>query len=168
MLIPPRDTPTPTTQIAAVIGDPVSHSLSPRLHNAGFNALGLDWTYIACRVPDGKGEEAVTDMRAKGFRGLSVTMPHKAAAARAVDEVSPTAAKLGVVNCVRREGDRLGRVLHAPAAVAPARGWRSAGHVCRARSTRRHQVQQANQRQDRQLSNSCTRRAASRPGEGTY
>ena len=106
MLIPPTDTPTPTTQIAAVIGDPVSHSLSPRLHNAGFNALGLDWTYIACRVPDGKGEEAVTDMRAKGFRGLSVTMPHKAAAARAVDELSPTAAKLGVVNCVRREGDR--------------------------------------------------------------
>ena len=58
-------------------------------------------------MPDGKGEEAVTDMRAKGFRGLSVTMPHKAAAARAVDELSPTAAKLGVVNCVRREGDRL-------------------------------------------------------------
>ena len=107
MLIPPRDTPTPTTQIAAVIGDPVSHSLSPRLHNARFDALGLDWIYIACRVPDGQGEEAVADMRAKGFQGLSVTMPHKAAAARAVDELSPTAAKLGVVNCVRREGDRL-------------------------------------------------------------
>ena len=74
MLIPPTDTPTPTTQIAAVIGDPVSHSLSPRLHNAGFNALGLDWTYIACRVPDGKGEEAVADMfgTTKGFVASAV------------------------------------------------------------------------------------------------
>ena len=107
MLIPPQDTPTPTTQIAAVIGDPVSHSLSPRLHNAGFNALGLDWLYVACHVPEGRGEEAVHDMRVKDFQGLSVTMPHKAAAARAVDQLSPAAVKLGVVNCIRREGDDL-------------------------------------------------------------
>ena len=107
MLIPPQNTPTSTTRIAAVIGDPVGHSLSPRLHNAGFEALGLDWMYVACHVPHGRGAEAVEDMRRKGFDGLSVTMPHKAAVAAAVDDLSPTAAKLGVVNCVRREGDRL-------------------------------------------------------------
>ncbi|MDP7066523.1 MAG: shikimate dehydrogenase [Acidimicrobiales bacterium] len=107
MLIPPQNTRTPTTRIAAVIGDPVGHSLSPRLHNAGFEALGLDWMYVACHVPDGQGAEAVEDMRRKGFDGLSVTMPHKAAVAEAVDDLSATAAKLGVVNCVRREGDRL-------------------------------------------------------------
>ena len=90
-----------------MIGDPVSHSLSPRLHNAAFTALGLDWLYVACHVPEGHGAEAVEEMRSLGFKGLSVTMPHKAAVASAVDALSATAAKLGVVNCVRVEDDRL-------------------------------------------------------------
>jgi len=103
----PDNLPSPDTRVAAVIGDPVSHSLSPRLHNAAFTALGLDWLYVACHVPEGHGAEAVEEMRSLGFKGLSVTMPHKAAVASAVDALSATAAKLGVVNCVRVEDDRL-------------------------------------------------------------
>lgn len=107
VLVLPDNLPSPDTRVAAVIGDPVSHSLSPRLHNAAFAALGLDWMYVACHVPEGRGAEAVEDMRSLGFRGLSVTMPHKAAVASAVDALSATAAKLGVVNCVRVEDDQL-------------------------------------------------------------
>ena len=103
----PDNLPSPDPRVAAVIGDPVSHSLSPRLHNAAFTALGLDWLYVACHVPEGHGAEAVEEMRSLGFKGLSVTMPHKAAVASAVDALSATAAKLGVVNCVRVEDDRL-------------------------------------------------------------
>ena len=107
VLVLPENIPGPDTRIAAVIGDPVSHSLSPRLHNAAFAALELDWMYVACHVPEGYGADAVEDMRTLGFKGLSVTMPHKAAVASAVDGLSATAAKLGVVNCVRVEDEQL-------------------------------------------------------------
>jgi len=102
-----NDMPTAITRIAAVIGDPVRHSLSPRLHNAGFAALGLDWFYVACPVAKGQAAQAIEAMRTLGIEGLSVTMPHKKSVAVAVDDLSPTAAKLGAVNCVRRDGDWL-------------------------------------------------------------
>ena len=81
-----------------VIGDPVRHTLSPALHNAAFAHLGLDWTYVAFEVPAGRGGDAVTAMRVLGVEGLSVTMPHKDAAAAACDELSPAAELLGAVN----------------------------------------------------------------------
>ena len=107
VLVIPENTGDLGTSVAAVIGDPISHSLSPRLHNAAFAALGLDWVYVACRVPKGQGAQAIEDMRALGLKGLPVTMPHKAEAALAVDTLSDTAKKLGVINCVRVEDERL-------------------------------------------------------------
>ncbi|WP_419841658.1 shikimate dehydrogenase [Candidatus Poriferisodalis sp.] len=95
------------TRVAGVIGYPVRHSLSPALHNAAFAALGLDWVYAAFEVPAGAGGDAVAAMRALGIEGLSVTMPHKDAAAAACDELSATAMLLGAVNCIRRDGSRL-------------------------------------------------------------
>ncbi len=65
-----------STRLAGVIGDPVRHSLSPAIHNAGFAALGLDWVYVALPVPAGGGAAAVDAMRTLGIDGLSVTMPH--------------------------------------------------------------------------------------------
>lgn len=94
--------------MAAVIGDPVTHSLSPAIHNAGFVATGLDWTYVALAVPAGLGEAAVEAMRVLGIAAMSVTMPHKADVLAAVDEVSETAATLGAANCLTLLGD--GRV----------------------------------------------------------
>ena len=99
--------PRATTQVAAVIGDPVRHSLSPVLHNAGFAALGLDWVYVAFPVPEGRAVEATAAMRALGIAGLSVTMPHKAAVADAVDSLSPVARRLGAVNTVVWRGSEL-------------------------------------------------------------
>jgi len=86
--------------VAGVIGDPVRHSLSPALHNAAFAALGLDWVYVAFAVAAGRGAAAVEAMRALDIAGLSVTMPHKADVASALDRLGPTAARLGVVNTI--------------------------------------------------------------------
>jgi len=90
-----------------VIGDPVRHSLSPAIHNAAFAALGLDWTYVALPVADGDAPVAIAGARALGIRGLSVTMPHKAAVVPALDGLSDTAAALGAVNCIVADGGRL-------------------------------------------------------------
>ncbi|MDZ7677211.1 MAG: shikimate dehydrogenase [Acidimicrobiales bacterium] len=111
-----------TTQLAAVIGHPVRHSLSPVLHNAAFDALGLDWVYLALEVAPDRGEAAVRAVAALGLRGLSVTMPHKDAAAAAVDELSPVAATLGAVNCVvNRDGVLVGENTDGDGLVASLR-----------------------------------------------
>jgi shikimate dehydrogenase len=93
---------TGSTRLAAVIGDPVRHSLSPVLHNAAFAALGLDWVYVALPVQPGAGAAAVAAMATLGIDGLNVTMPHKGAAAAAVDHRSPVAERLASVNTVTR------------------------------------------------------------------
>jgi shikimate dehydrogenase len=99
--------PTGSTRLAAVIGDPVRHSLSPLLHNAAFAALGLDWVYVALEVAPGHAVDALDAMRTLGIAGLSVTMPHKEAVAAACDELSPDARALRAVNCVVNENGRL-------------------------------------------------------------
>ncbi|MEM7142657.1 MAG: shikimate dehydrogenase [Actinomycetota bacterium] len=96
------------TRVAAVIGDPIAHSLSPELHNAAFAAAGLDWAYVALPVPAGEGAAAVDAMRAIGLAGMSVTMPHKDAVAGAADERSAAVEALGAANCLVPLGD--GRV----------------------------------------------------------
>ena len=93
--------------MAAVIGDPIRHSISPALHNAAFRALGLDWAFLAFPVAAGGAAEAIVGMRALGIEGLSVTMPHKEAVAASVDRLTPTAERLGAVNTVARHGDSL-------------------------------------------------------------
>ena len=98
---------TATTKVAAVIGDPVDHSLSPAIHNAAFAAEGLDWVYVAWQVAPADLVTAVAGVRALGLRGLSVTMPHKSSIVPLLDRLSPTAATLGAVNCVVFEEGRL-------------------------------------------------------------
>ena len=88
------------TRVAAVIGSPVRHSLSPALHNAAFEQLGLDWVYTAFEVAPGRSAEALAAMRTLGLGGLSVTMPHKEDVADAVDSLDPAAAALRSVNTV--------------------------------------------------------------------
>jgi len=72
-----------TTRVA-LLGHPVSHSLSPRMQNAAFAACGLDWEYVALDVEDVVA--AIHDLRAHGFVGANVTIPHKQAAVAACDE----------------------------------------------------------------------------------
>ncbi len=96
--------PTGETRLAAVIGDPVRHSLSPTLMNAAFAASGLDWTYVALEVAATSLPDAFAGVRALGIDGLSITMPHKESAAACADQLSPTAERLGAVNCIVNNG----------------------------------------------------------------
>lgn len=94
------------TQICAIIGNPVSHSLSPAIHNAAFAELGLDFVYVAFRVEDVKA--ALAGMRAlENFRGMSVTIPHKVEVMRNVDEITDVDRHIGSINTVINEGGRL-------------------------------------------------------------
>jgi shikimate dehydrogenase len=94
-------------RVAALIGSPVAHSLSPVIHQAAFDAAGDPWTYAAFDVADGRGADAIAAMRVLGLAGLSVTMPHKRDVAAAVDRLDPAAAALRSVNTVSWDGDDL-------------------------------------------------------------
>jgi shikimate dehydrogenase len=95
------------TRVAGVIGWPARHSKSPALHNAAFRATGLDWVYGAFDVGPGHGRGAVEAMRTLGLAGLSVTMPHKEAAARFADRRTAVADRLGVANTLFWDGEEL-------------------------------------------------------------
>ena len=96
---------TATTTVAAVIGSPVRHSLSPVLQAAAFAQLDLDWTMVALEVRAGDGAAALAAMRTLGLGGMAVTMPLKAEMAAAVDELDPAATALRSVNTVVRDAD---------------------------------------------------------------
>jgi shikimate dehydrogenase len=93
-------TPTGATRVTGLIGHPVAHSRSPAILNAAYREAGLDWIYVAFPVARGRGADAVHGARALGIAGLNVTMPHKADAAAACDELTPDAVALGAVNVV--------------------------------------------------------------------
>jgi shikimate dehydrogenase len=104
----------------AVLGDPIAHSLSPVLHRAGYEALGLDWTYDAVRV--GLGELAAQVRPGSGWRGLSLTMPLKREALALADEVTPRARLVGAANTlVVGDGRLLADNTDLPGAVAAVR-----------------------------------------------
>jgi shikimate dehydrogenase len=104
--VPPRAL-SGATDVAAVIGMPVRHSLSPALFNAAFAATDLDWAFVAFEVDEAAMPSALEGARALGIRGLSVTMPGKEIAARLVDELTPDAETLGAVNSIRLDHGRL-------------------------------------------------------------
>jgi len=89
---------TGSTRLVGVLGDPVAHSRSPAMHNAAFRALGLDWCYVPLHVAPAQIEAALRGLVALGFVGANVTIPHKEAAARLADELTPAAAAIGAVN----------------------------------------------------------------------
>jgi shikimate dehydrogenase len=92
-------------KVAGLIGSPVGHSLSPVIHQAAFDAAGIDWHYVAFDVPAGRADDALAAMRVLGISGLSVTTPHKEQVADTVDGLAPAAATLRSVNTVVAEAD---------------------------------------------------------------
>jgi len=86
------------TKICCLIGDPVEHSLSPLIHNAGYQALGINYAYVSFRVSDIK--RAIEGIRGLGIRGASVTIPHKVSAIKYLDKLDPLAEEIGAVNTV--------------------------------------------------------------------
>lgn len=97
------------TQLVGVLGYPVRHSLSPAMHNAAFQALGLNWVYLAFEVPPELLPQAVTGMRGLGIRGLNLTIPHKQAVIPLLDGLTDAAARIGAVNTLFwHEGQLMG------------------------------------------------------------
>jgi shikimate dehydrogenase len=97
----------PTRQQVGLIGWPVDHSVSPAMHNAAFQALGLDWEYSLLPTEPGQVEAAVDRLRRERYRGANVTVPHKQAIMACMDRVSAAAQAIGAANTVVVQGDRL-------------------------------------------------------------
>jgi 3-dehydroquinate dehydratase/shikimate dehydrogenase len=116
------------TQLLGLLGRPVSHSLSPHVHNAAFKALDVDAVYMPFDVGDsGEFMRRMVHPRTRelewNLRGLSVTAPHKSAVIEYLDRVEPTAREMGAVNTVVIEGDELlGYNTDAAASIRPLSG----------------------------------------------
>jgi shikimate dehydrogenase len=95
------------TQVCGVIGDPIEHTLSPIMHNAAFEALKLDYVFLAFKVKPAEVENAVSGMRALTIRGLNVTMPHKNAVIKYLDEVDPAGKIIASANTILNKDGRL-------------------------------------------------------------
>lgn len=95
------------TGVVGLIGHPVGHSKSPEMINRAFRACGLPFVYLAFDVPPSELGTAVSGMRALGFRGWNVTIPHKVAVLEYLDEVEETAREIGAVNTVVSRDGRL-------------------------------------------------------------
>ncbi len=93
------------TRLVGIIGWPVEHSLSPPMHNAAFAARGMNWAYVPLPVPPDRVQEAVRGLRALGFRGANVTIPHKQAVIPLLDRITPEAQAIGAVNTIVVEED---------------------------------------------------------------
>lgn len=93
-------------KLFALIGDPVEQSLSPAMHNAAFQTLGLKCAYIALRVPKPMLADAIASVRALGIAGLNVTIPHKIDIVGLLDELDKFASLVGAVNTVKNDGGK--------------------------------------------------------------
>ncbi len=94
----------PATALYGVVGSPVAHSVSPAMHNAAFQAAGIDALYMP--LPAADVDDFVAFARAFDVKGASVTTPYKVALFDRVDDVSDLATQIGAINTIRMEGGR--------------------------------------------------------------
>jgi len=96
------------TRLVGLLGWPVEHSLSPAMHNAAFEALGLNWRYVPLPVRPEQLAAAVRGLATLGFQGANVTVPYKEGVISFLDELSPEAERINAVNTiVAGKGGRL-------------------------------------------------------------
>lgn len=97
------------TKINIIIGDPVGHSLSPEIHNAAYEELGIDneYVFLAANVKSADIKKTIEAMRVMGIRGLTCTMPHKLIVMKYLDEIDQAAKDMVAVNTVVNENGRL-------------------------------------------------------------
>jgi len=118
-------------KVAGVMGWPVGHSRSPRLHGFWLDRYGVDGAYVPLSVPPERAAEAIRALPALGFRGCNVTVPHKEVAAATVDRLDDSARRAGAVNTVvvLEDGTLEGRNTDGFGFLenlkAGARGWRA-------------------------------------------
>lgn len=97
------------TKICLIIGDPVGHSMSPLMHNAGYESLGIDnqFVFLGAKVKAEDIGVTVQAMRKMGIHGLTCTIPHKVEVMKFLDEIDETARKIGAVNTVLNQNGKL-------------------------------------------------------------
>ncbi len=96
-----------STRLVGLIGNPIEHSLSPTIHNAAFDYLGINWCYVPLPVEEGCLLEAVEGIKALRFSGVNVTMPFKTEVLGLLDEVAMFAESVGAVNTILVDKGRL-------------------------------------------------------------
>jgi 3-dehydroquinate dehydratase/shikimate dehydrogenase len=94
----------PDADLYAVVGNPILHSLSPAMHNAGFAALEMNAVYVPLEARD--ADDFVHAAEALGLRGASVTAPFKISLLNRIDDIDPLAQRVGAINTVRMDGRR--------------------------------------------------------------
>jgi len=95
------------TQLIGIIANPIRHSISPKMHNAAFEKLGLDYAYLAFEIDSSQLKDTVYGLKAMGARGFNVSMPYKTAIIDYLDELSPAAKLCQAVNTVVNENGKL-------------------------------------------------------------
>ena len=95
-----------STKIVGIIGHPIKHSFSPKLHNSTFHKFGLNFIYLPFDVPPSHLKETLKAMGLLNIRGLNVTIPHKERIIQFMDHVSEEAATVGAVNTIVNEGSQ--------------------------------------------------------------
>jgi len=99
-----RNSITAQTKILCIIGHPVEHSMSPVMHNAALQDLGLNFTYMAFTVIPSQLKNAIRGIKAIGINGFNVTIPHKEIIMKYLDKIDPLAKEIGAINTVKNEG----------------------------------------------------------------
>ncbi len=102
--------PSSSTKLIGIFGDPVSHSLSPAMQNAAFEHMGIDAVYLAFHVPARPAaalKTAVSSIKALGFMGVNITVPHKEKVIEFLDHVDNEAVDIGAVNTIVNKAGKL-------------------------------------------------------------
>lgn len=92
------------TKLLGVIGDPISHSMSPLIHNGWIRDMGFNATYEAFHIPVGEFEAGLKTLAKRDILGVNVTLPHKTVALKAAQSASPAAAKIAAANTLTYDG----------------------------------------------------------------
>lgn len=95
------------TKLLCVIGDPIEHTMSPKMHNTAIEELGLDYAYVAFHVTPDKLDKAVEGFRSLQIAGINVTIPHKIEIMRYLDEIDPVARGIGAINTIKNDNGKL-------------------------------------------------------------
>ena len=91
---------TSKTKALGIFGHPISHTLSPVMHNAVIKALGLDMAYLPFEVKPPNLKEAINGIKSLGIIGVNITIPHKESVIRFLDDISEEARLVGAVNTI--------------------------------------------------------------------
>ncbi len=95
------------TTLCCLLGDPVSQSPSPGMHNSGFRSINLNFIYLSFRVSEKELKNAIEGLKTLGARGFNITIPHKEAALKYVDRIDTISTDIGAINTVVNDDGEL-------------------------------------------------------------